>query len=256
MGEMDPLDVIFTAPHPDDLEIGMGGTIAKLVDQGYRVGMFHMTTGEPTPRGSLETRAAESAAAAKILGVAHCQTLDLPNRELMDGPAARYKVATVFRRYRPRIVVTMFGRTPGASPDHYQAQLIAEAARFYSQLTRWDDRFEGTNPHRIDHLVYRPVSIAAEITQFHCRFVVDITDTIDRKIAAVTCYQSQFDGDRIERITQYIRGGAAAEGAAAGFAFGEGYALPRPPGVTDLVAMLGDWKIPPPFDPKNPPPPA
>ncbi len=248
------LDIIFTAPHPDDLEIGMGGAIAKLVDQGYRVGMVHMTTGEPTPRGTFETRTKESAAAAEILGVAHCETLDLPNRELMDGPVARYRVATVFRRHRPGIVVTMAGRTPSASPDHYQAQLITEAARFYSQLTKWDDRFDGTKPHRIDHLVYRPVPMAADVTHYHCRFVVDIADTIDRKIEAVRCYKSQFDEERVERVVQYIRGNASADGAAAGYAFGESYALPRAIGVSDMVAALGDWKIPPPFDPNSPPP--
>jgi N-acetylglucosamine malate deacetylase 1 len=253
MSETEALDIIFTAPHPDDLEIGMGGTIAKLVDQGYRVGMLHMTTGEPTPRGSFETRTKESAQAAEILGVAFCQTLDLPNRELMDGPAARYKVATVFRRHRPGIIVTMAGRTPAASPDHYQAQLIAEASRFYSQLTKWDDRFEGTKPHRIDHLVYRPVPIAADLTHYHSQFVVDISDTIDRKIAAVQCYKSQFDETRVERVVNYIRGNAVAEGTRAGYTYGETYALPRIPGVTDMVAMLGNWQIPPPFDPKNPP---
>ncbi len=250
MGDSEPLDIIFTAPHPDDLEIGMGGTIARLVDQGYRVGMLHMTNGEPTPRGTPETRASETAAAAEILGAAHCQTLDLPNRELMDGPEARYKVATVLRRLRPKIVVTMAGRTPSASPDHYQSQLIAEAARFYSQFTKWDDRFDGTKPHRIDHLVYRPVPFAAEVTHFHCRFVVDITETIDRKIAAVNCYKSQFDGERAERITQYLRAGAAAEGAGAGMPYGEMFALPRPLAAVDMVALLGKWKIPPPFDPK------
>ena len=96
------LDIVFTAPHPDDLEIGMGGTIAKLVKLGYRVGMVHMTTGEPTPRGSEETRTKESAAAAKILGVEVCDTLKLPNRVLMDHPDARYVLATAFRRYRPK----------------------------------------------------------------------------------------------------------------------------------------------------------
>jgi LmbE family N-acetylglucosaminyl deacetylase len=232
----------------------MGGTIAKLVDQGYRVGMLHMTTGEPTPRGSLETRRAESAAAAKILGVACCETLDLPNRELMDGPPARYKVATFLRRHRPKVLVTMAGRTPSASPDHYQAQLIAEAARFYSQLTKWDDRFDNTKPHRVDHLVYRPVSIAAEVTHWHSRFVVDISETIDRKIEAVRCYASQFDETRVARVTEYIRANAAAEGMSAGFRFGETYALPRLLGVGDMVALLGAWAVPPPFDPKSPPP--
>lgn len=253
MSHTEPLDIVFTAPHPDDLEISMGGTIAKLVDLGHRVGMLHMTSGEPTPRGTPQTRAAESARAAEILGVTFCETLDLPNRELMDDPPARYAVATVFRRWRPRIVVTMAGRTPAASPDHYQAQLIAEAARFYSQLTKWDDRFDGTKPHRIDHLVYRPVSFAADITHWHGRFVSDITDTIDRKIAAVACYQSQFDGARADRMTHYVRGTSASEGGAAGFRYGEMYALPRPLGVTDMVKMLGDWKIPPPFDPQVPP---
>jgi N-acetylglucosamine malate deacetylase 1 len=247
------LDIIFTAPHPDDLEIGMGGTIARLVDLGYRVGMLHMTTGEPTPRGSLATRSVESAAAAEVLGVAHVETLDLTNRELMDCPAARYQVATVFRRHRPGIVVCMAGRTPSASPDHYQSQLIAEAARFYSQLTKWDERFDGTKPHRIDHLVYRPVPMAAEVTHYHSRFVIDISTTIDRKVEAIQCYKSQFDAVRVDRVVQYIRGMAASEGAASGFAFGELYALPRAIGVGDMVAMLGDWKIPPPFDPKSPP---
>ncbi len=248
-----PLDIIFTAPHPDDLEITMGGTIAKLGDQGYRVGMLHMTTGEPTPRGNPEIRAEESAAAAEILSAAHCQTLDLPNRELMDCPEARYKVATVLRRHKPKILVGMYGRTPAASPDHYQAQLITEAARFYSQLTKWDDRFDGTGPHRIDHLVYRPSRLGAEVSHFHSQFVVDITQTIDRKLQAVGCYKSQFEGERAERLLQYIRAGAASEGMSAGFGFGETYALPRPPGVTDLVAMLGDWAVPPPFDPQSPP---
>ena len=242
-----PLDIVFTAPHPDDLEIGMGGAIAKLVKQGYRVGMLHMTDGEPTPRGTSETRRAEAHAAAEILGVHVCEILPLTNRELMDNPAARYAVATFLRRHRPKILVGMAGRTPAASPDHYQGQLITEAARFYSQLTKWNDRFDDTEPFRIEHLVYRPVPFAAEITHYACRFVVDITDTMEQKIAAISCYQSQFGGERIERLQHYVRSAAGMEGASAGFEYGETYALPRPAGVSDMVALLGDWKVPPPF---------
>jgi bacillithiol biosynthesis deacetylase BshB1 len=242
------LDILFTAPHPDDLEIGMGGTIARMVDLGYRVGMLHMTTGEPTPRGTLETRARESAEAARILGVAVCETLTLPNRMLMDAPESRFAVATALRRYRPRVLVGMAGRTPAASPDHYQAQLITEAARFYSQFTKWDDRFAGTAPHRVDHLVYRPVPTAAEITHFPTRFIVDITSTLDRKLAAVQCYRSQFDGDRWERLAHTIRSNAGYEGALAGVSYGEMYALPRPMLVGDMRAALGEWQPPPPFE--------
>ncbi len=247
------LDIVFTAPHPDDLEIGMGGAIAKCVQQGYRVGMVHMTNGEPTPRGNPEMRAAETKAAAEILGAHVCETLDMPNRVLMDCPENRFALATVLRRYRPRILVGMAGRTVSASPDHYQAQLITEAARFYSQLTKWDDRFDGTKPHRMDHLLYRVVPIAAEQHLFHSRIVLDITDTIEQKIEAVRAYRSQFDERRLAGVEHTIRSVAGFEGVMAGYRYGEAYALPRVLGVTDLMRTLEPWTIPPPFDPKNPP---
>lgn len=246
------LDVIFTAPHPDDLEIGCGGTIAKLVSLGYKVGMVHMTDGEPTPRGTRQTRLKEAQAAAEILGATVCEILDLPNRELMDSPAARCALASVIRKYKAKILVGMAGRTPAASPDHYQAQLLTEAARFYSQLTKWDDRFDDTAPHRVDHLVYRPVAFAAEVTHWPARFVVDITDTMDKKLEAVACYESQFTGARVERLRHYLRSIAGTEGSMAGVRYGELYALPRPPVTNDLVALLGKWDIPPPFAGKVP----
>ncbi len=244
----DQLDIVFTAPHPDDIEIGSGGTVARLVKLGYRVGLIHMTDGEPTPRGDSETRRAEALAAAKVLGVQVCEILTLTNRELMDTTASRYALATVLRKYRPRILVGMAGRTPAASPDHYQAQLLTEAVRFYSQLTRWDDRFGGTAPHRIDHMLYRPVPSSAEVTHWPSRIVVDITDTLEQKLEAIACYKSQFDGERIKRLHHYVRSTAGFEGAMCGFTYGELYALPRPVGTTDIVGLLGKWEIPPPFD--------
>ncbi len=241
------LDIIFTAPHPDDIEIGMGGTVAKLVKLGYRVGLIHMTDGEPTPRGEVKTRMKEMKQAAEVLGVQVCEMLDLPNRTLMDGPEPRYAVATTLRKYKPRVMVTMAGRTPAASPDHYQGQLIAEASRFYSQLTKWDDRFDGTEPFRLDHLVYRPVPFSAEITHFHSRFVVDISDTIEQKIEAIKCYKSQFDERRFANVEHYVRAVAGTEGAFGGVRHGEVYALPRPVVTEDMVSLLGNWKIPPPW---------
>jgi N-acetylglucosamine malate deacetylase 1 len=241
------LDILFTAPHPDDLEIGCGGTIAKLVKQGYQVGMVHMTTGEPTPRGSEEQRGRESRAAAATLGAQVCETLGLPNRELMDGPESRYALASVIRKYRPRILVGFAGRTPAASPDHYQAQLLTEASRFYSQLTKWNDRFDGTEPHRVDHLVYRPIAFSAEIAHYQSRFVVDIGETIEQKLAAIACYESQFTGKRLGNIHHFVRSTAGYEGGLAGFDYGELYAVPRLLGTSDMVGMLGAWKRPPPW---------
>lgn len=243
------LDIIFAAPHPDDLEIGCGGTIARLVEQGYRVGMVHLTNGEPTPRGTQEARLAETRAAADILGVQVCEVLDLPNRELMDTPAARYALATVVRRYRPGILVGITGRTVAASPDHFQAQLITEASRFYAQLTKWNDRFDGTDPHRVDHLVYRPIPSAAEAHHFPAQFVVDISATIETKLEAIRCYKSQFDGERWERLKHYVLSIAGSEGLRCGYRYGELYALPRPIGVKDMLGLLAPWEVPAPIDP-------
>jgi N-acetylglucosamine malate deacetylase 1 len=232
----EPLDILFAMPHPDDIEILCGGAIAKLVKLGHRVGIVHLTNGEPTPQGTPEARAAETAEAAQILGVAHVETLPLTNRELMDGPPARYAVASAFRRLRPKVVVGMAGRTPGASPDHYQAQLIVEASRFYSQLTKWDDRFGGTPPHRIDWLWYRPTLIGAEVTNWHSTFIIDTSDVIETKIAAISAYKSQFPPQRLARVVHRIRATDAAEGGRAGFEYGEMYALPHPLPMPDPLA--------------------
>lgn len=242
------LDIIFTAPHPDDLEIGCGGAIAKLVQQGYRVGMVHMTNGEPTPRGDPETRMKEMRAAADILGAGVCEMVGLTNRVLMDGPEARFALASVIRKYRPRVLVGFAGRTVAASPDHYQAQLITEATRFYAQLTKWDDRFGGTAPHRVDHLIYRPIARSAEVPHWHSQFVLDISDVIDRKIAAVECYQSQFPPERFEHLKHYILSTAGYEGVACGYRYGELYAVPRPIGVNDFMPLFGAWPVPSPID--------
>ncbi len=248
-GTAQQLDILFTAPHPDDLEIGCGGAIAKLVQQGHRVGMVHMTTGEPTPLGDPKTRMKEMRAAADILGVAVCEMIDQPNRVLMDGPEPRFALASVVRKYRPRILVGIAGRTVAASPDHYQAQLITEAARFYSQLTKWNDRFDGTEPHRVDHLLYRPIARSAEAQNFPARLVVDISDTIEQKLAAIACYESQFPKERFERLKHYILSLAGTEGAACGYEYGELYAVPRPIGVDDLTGLFGKWPQPSPIGP-------
>jgi bacillithiol biosynthesis deacetylase BshB1 len=238
MSEIQPLDVAAVAPHPDDLEILCGGTLAKLVKQGHRVGIFDLTSGEPTPRGSLEIRAAEAEAARKALGVPVRINVGLPNRELMDCPANRFVLATQLRKYKPQIVIAAAGRTPAASPDHYQGQLLIEAARFYSQLTKWDDRFAGSAPYRVPHLVYAPFPFDAEQRQWPGSFVIDISDTFEAKIEAIHCYQSQFDTERFEKLKHYISGQAASIGARCGFRYGEFFAMPVPVGGADLVGVV------------------
>jgi LmbE family N-acetylglucosaminyl deacetylase len=125
------LDVVAVGAHPDDVEIACGGTLAKLVTQGYRVGIVDLTDGEPTPLSEgPHQRLAEAQEAAKVLGVHKRVILDLPNRRLFDSFEARVALAKEFRKYRPRIVIGFGDKTPMASPDHWQAMQITDAAVF------------------------------------------------------------------------------------------------------------------------------
>jgi bacillithiol biosynthesis deacetylase BshB1 len=242
MAESEHLDVLAVAPHPDDVEILCGGTLARLVKQNYRVVLVDLTSGEPTPRGSEEVRAREAEAARQVLGVQARYNLRLPNRELMDVPANRYALATLFRRLRPGVVIGPAGRTPAASPDHYQGQLLIEAARFYSQLTKWDDRFEGTPPYRVPHLVYAPFPFDAEVRQWPGSFIIDVTETFEQKLAAIRCYESQFDAARFDKVKHFVTGHAIAIGSRCGFAYGEQFALPHPVGGNDLMTLVQGGK--------------
>ncbi len=236
------LDVVAIGAHPDDLEIICGGTLAKLVKQGYRVGMMDLTTGEPTPRGSEEIRAREAEMARQVLGAQVRINVGLPNRELMDCPENRYAVATNLRRFKPSIVLGIFGRTPAGSPDHHQAQLLIEAARFYSQLTKWDDRFCGLPPYRVPHLAYAPFPFDAEVRHWPGSFVIDISDTFEQKMAAIQCYKSQFDEPRFGKIRHFISGNNVAMGSRCGFSYGEFFALPVPVGGENLFAIVNGGK--------------
>ena len=144
LDQYERLDVIAVGAHPDDVEIACGGTLAKLVKQGYRVGIIDLTDGEPTPLSpGPEVRLAEAKRAAEALGVHKRILLGLTNRRLFDSFEARVALAKEFRKYRPKLVLGFGEKTPLASPDHWQAMQITDAAVFYSRLTKWDEYFDG-----------------------------------------------------------------------------------------------------------------
>jgi N-acetylglucosamine malate deacetylase 1 len=233
-----PFDVIAVGAHPDDLEIACGGTLAKLVAQGHRVGMIDLTDGEPTP-GSTgpEMRLSEARRAAEVLGVAKRITLDLPNRRLFDSFDARVALAKEFRRYRPRLVIGLHGATPTASPDHYQASLIIEAAVFYSKLTKWDDRFEGLPPYTVPRWIGCSLAFHSLSPADRGAMVVDIGDTLEKKLAAIACYASQFPPTKSHSLERF-RAFAVQQGMAAGFDAGEVLVNPVAWGTRDLMSLL------------------
>lgn len=182
---MAPLDYLVIAPHPDDAELGAGGTIVLLQSRGARVGVLDLTDGEPTPHGSPEIRRAETEQATAVLGLAWRGNLGLPNRRLEADLEARAKLASVLRQLRPRCLLAPYWED--SHPDHVAASALVDAARFWAKLTRTDLPGEPHYPQKL--LYYFSVHL-----RIHPRpsFVLDITPHIETKMRAVSCFRSQF----------------------------------------------------------------
>jgi len=178
--------ILIIAPHPDDAELGMGGTILKLASQGHRVHLVDMTNGEPTPHGSPEIRARESAAAAKMLGVERT-VLGLKNREVQHTIAARHALAAVIRQHKADWIFVPF--PVDAHPDHVAVTKIAEDARFDAKLTKSEIPGEPYYPKRV--IYYFCTHLRMNFTPNFC---IDVTDTIERKIEAIATRAYGADG--------------------------------------------------------------
>lgn len=236
--EDEPLDVIAVGAHPDDVEIACGGTLAKLAAQGYRVGIVDLTDGEPTPHSSgPDQRLREAGDAADALGIHKRINLCLPNRRLFDGFESRVALAREFRRFRPRLVLGFGEKTPMASPDHWQAMQITDAAIFYSRLTKWDEFFEDLPVHAIDRHLYFRFAHEPDVLPGHASHItVDVSDTMEQKIASILCYESQFAHKPYTE--ERVRAAATMAGQAAGVHAGEVFVAPRPIAVDDLVKTV------------------
>src|SRR3954470_17143027 len=175
--------IVVVGPHPDDQELGMGGTVARLASQGHAVHLIDMTNGEPTPFGSIETRARESAAAAEVLGVGR-SLLGLKNREVTHNIASRHALAALYRVHRPNVIFVPF--PIDAHPDHVAVTRIAEDARFDAKLTKTDIPGEPWYPKRIIYYYCTHLRMSFQPT-----FCIDISDQIDAKMGACHCYESQ-----------------------------------------------------------------
>lgn len=230
------LDLIAVGAHPDDVEIACGGTLARLVRKGYKVGIVDLTDGEPTPLSpGPDVRLAEAQRAAEILGISVRLNLNLPNRRLFDTFEARVALAKTFRRYRPKVVLGFGGKTVLASPDHYQAMLITDAAVFYSRLTKWDEHFDGVPVHTVTNQLSFPIALhGLDLPEASGYIVADIGPTLGVKIDAIRSYSTQFPAAKagifgaIETMNRY-------HGLTAGFEAGELFMTYRSVGVDDLI---------------------
>lgn len=183
MGKLSPgLDVLVVAPHPDDAEVGCAGLIALLTGSGHAVGILDLTAGELGSRGDVQTRALETAAASRILGVAARENLGLPDGRLENTPEARLAAAEAIRRHRPALVVAPYPED--RHPDHGRAGKIAQEAAFLAGLARLPADGE---PHRPALLLHYMLAWDFEPT-----LVADVSSVWPRKLDAIRAYATQF----------------------------------------------------------------
>jgi bacillithiol biosynthesis deacetylase BshB1 len=181
-----PVDVLAIAAHRDDVELTCAGTLLRVADAGRRTGILDLTAGETGTRGSTELRAQEAARATEVLGVSERRNAGLPDAHLQNTDQMRRVVVEHIRHFAPRIVILPYA--VGRHPDHRVASELGRDACFLAGLAKYDAA--GT-PHRPFKILY---ALSYREDPVKPTFVVDITPQFERKMAAIRCYASQFDG--------------------------------------------------------------
>ena len=181
-----PVDVLAIAAHRDDVELTCAGTLARASEAGHRTGILDLTAGETGTRGSPEVRAQEAERAAEILGVAERRNAGLPDAHLHNTDETRRILVEQIRHFAPRVVILPF--PVGRHPDHRIASELGRDACFLAGLARYD---AGGTPHRPHKVLY---ALSYREDPVKPTFVVDISPQFNRKLAAIRCYASQFDG--------------------------------------------------------------
>jgi len=231
------LDLLAIAAHPDDAELTCGGTLAKAVRQGYRVGILDLVSGEAGTRGSAARRAEEAAAAAKALGVHVRANAGLPDAHLHNTDETRRRVVTLLRRFRPRTVILPF--PVGRHPDHRVASELGRDACFLAGLQKYDAPGKAHRPHKLLFaLAYREDPVKPT-------FVVDISTAMAAKMKAIRCYKSQFDGAKNageifptgQHLYELIETQSAHYGSLIRTRFGEPYFTHETVRLDDVVAL-------------------
>jgi N-acetylglucosamine malate deacetylase 1 len=224
---LETVDVLAVGPHPDDIEIGIGGTLAKHAALGHGVGLCDLTAGEMGSNGTVDDRLAEAEAARAVLGACWRVNLRLPDRAIGSDPAHVRRVAELVRRARPRVVAVPYWSD--RHPDHAAASHLVTEAVFSAGLRRFEAEGDAWKPETI---CYYFINDSAAVS-----FVVDVSDHYEKKRRALACHVSQFQPSGADAVTtrltgsrfqQLIESRDAQFGAQVGCAFAEGCVVRDP----------------------------
>ena len=233
---MEFVDILSIAAHPDDIELTCAGTLIKMVDQGYTVGILDLTKGEMGTRGTPEIRAKEAEAARAVIGARFREGLNLGDSRLTASIENRLAVAESIRAARPRTVILPYWE--GRHPDHYTAATLGYEACYAAGLKQLPISGE---PYRPKKILY-----ASMYHDVRPSFLVDISPYFDRKLAAIRCFTSQFAGDMRDIAELYPAWGQLIDrittqckyfGHLMGVAYAEPFAVKEVMAVDDIVTM-------------------
>jgi len=238
MPNPDPtVDVLAVAAHRDDVELTCGGTLLRAAALGRRTAVVDLTQGEMGTRGSAELRAAEAARAAAVLGLCARENLALPDAGIVNTPETRAALARVIRRLRPQVVIAP---SPWARhPDHRVAAELVRDACFVAGLAKVAPEVPRHRPRKVVHCItYREDAVKPT-------FVVDVSDVFERKMEAIRCYASQFDGATQagevyptgEPLYDVVRHQAAHYGSLIRARYGEPFFTHETMRVDDIAAL-------------------
>ena len=221
------VDILVFGPHADDLELGLGGTIARHVAEGHRVGLCDLTRAERSTNGTPEQRLAEAAAAARVLGADWRENLGWPDGGITASEQQIRAAVDLIRQARPKSIAIPYWND--RHPDHVAASTALTRAIFDSGLRRFETGTDAWKPAWICHYFINDSASPS--------FVIDVSSYYDKKREALACYASQF-GDRREgavatrlnapTFQQLIESRDAQFGALAGVAFAEGLIVREP----------------------------
>jgi bacillithiol biosynthesis deacetylase BshB1 len=236
------VDIIFFGAHADDVELSCGGTAAKFVKDGLRIGIVDLTRGEMGTRGTPQTRRRESAAAAKALGATFRESLDFGDGNLCTGRDEELQLIEILRARKPRLVI---GPWPDdRHPDHTRTGRIVTDAWFYA----------GLKSLKTNLPAHRPQAVAYYLQNYMVTpsFVVDVTKTWKTKMKAIAAYKSQFFDPRSKepqtfisdpKFLEMIDARAKHFGALINVQYGEAFVTKQPPKLDDVIAAYEGREI-------------